>query len=114
MDLSDQVLKPLKSFSKDSARLVKRCTKPDRKGGRVAGRGRGGRAWGARQRHSEQADQVLHWHAPLRAASTAHGTARSAATPRRVLQGLHQDRAGLHRHGLHRLLCQAAVHREWG
>lgn len=32
MDVSDFVVKPLKDFAKSSARLVKRCTKPDRKG----------------------------------------------------------------------------------
>lgn len=33
MDVGDIVVKPLKDFAKNSARLVKRCTKPDRKGG---------------------------------------------------------------------------------
>ncbi len=33
MDVGDVVVKPLKDFAKNSARLVKRCTKPDRKGG---------------------------------------------------------------------------------
>ncbi len=28
----ESVLEPLKEFSKNSVRLVKRCTKPDRKG----------------------------------------------------------------------------------
>lgn len=32
MDLGDVVVKPVKDFAKNSARLVKRCTKPDRKG----------------------------------------------------------------------------------
>lgn len=32
MDNADVVVKPLKDFSKNSIRLVKRCTKPDRKG----------------------------------------------------------------------------------
>ncbi|KAG2483614.1 hypothetical protein HYH03_017556 [Edaphochlamys debaryana] len=31
MDVGDVVVKPLKDFAKNSARLVKRCTKPDRK-----------------------------------------------------------------------------------
>jgi len=31
MDQIQQTLEPLKQFSKDSIRLVKRCTKPDRK-----------------------------------------------------------------------------------
>ncbi|KAG2434235.1 hypothetical protein HXX76_007960 [Chlamydomonas incerta] len=31
MDLGDVVVKPVKDFAKNSARLVKRCTKPDRK-----------------------------------------------------------------------------------
>lgn len=38
MDVSDSVVKPLKDFAKSSVRLVKRCTKPDRKG--VLGSGR--------------------------------------------------------------------------
>jgi preprotein translocase subunit Sss1 len=33
MDVLDDVcFKPLKEFTKDSIRLMKRCTKPDRKG----------------------------------------------------------------------------------
>lgn len=32
MDQITQFVEPLKEFSKDSIRLVKRCTKPDRKG----------------------------------------------------------------------------------
>ena len=32
MDVGDVVIKPLKDFTKNSIRLVKRCTKPDRKG----------------------------------------------------------------------------------
>ena len=32
MDQIVQTLEPLRQFSKDSIRLVKRCTKPDRKG----------------------------------------------------------------------------------
>lgn len=32
MDVGDFVVKPLKDFAKNSSRLVKRCTKPDRKG----------------------------------------------------------------------------------
>ena len=32
MDFGDFVFKPLKDFSKNSIRLVKRCTKPDKKG----------------------------------------------------------------------------------
>jgi len=32
MDQVMSVVEPLKQFSKDSIRLVKRCTKPDRKG----------------------------------------------------------------------------------
>lgn len=32
MDNADVVLKPVKDFGKNSIRLVKRCTKPDRKG----------------------------------------------------------------------------------
>ena len=32
MDQIVQFVEPLKQFSKDSVRLVKRCTKPDRKG----------------------------------------------------------------------------------
>eukprot|EP00955_Chlamydomonas_euryale_P042344 352277-Chlamydomonas_euryale.AAC.5 len=32
MDAGDLVVKPLRDFAKSSARLVKRCTKPDRKG----------------------------------------------------------------------------------
>jgi len=31
-NLGDTVVKPLKEFGKNSVRLVKRCTKPDRKG----------------------------------------------------------------------------------
>lgn len=31
MDLGEFVVKPLKDFSKNSIRLVKRCTKPDQK-----------------------------------------------------------------------------------
>eukprot|EP00195_Chlamydomonas_chlamydogama_P015237 CAMPEP_0202891722 /NCGR_PEP_ID=MMETSP1392-20130828/1707_1 /ASSEMBLY_ACC=CAM_ASM_000868 /TAXON_ID=225041 /ORGANISM="Chlamydomonas chlamydogama, Strain SAG 11-48b" /LENGTH=68 /DNA_ID=CAMNT_0049575559 /DNA_START=147 /DNA_END=353 /DNA_ORIENTATION=+ len=31
MEVGDFVVKPLKDFAKSSARLVKRCTKPDRK-----------------------------------------------------------------------------------
>lgn len=32
MDAIDNVFDPLRDFAKDSARLVKRCHKPDRKG----------------------------------------------------------------------------------
>lgn len=32
MDQIQEVVKPAKDFIKDSIRLVKRCTKPDRKG----------------------------------------------------------------------------------
>lgn len=32
MDVADVLVKPVKDFAKSSARLVKRCTKPDRKG----------------------------------------------------------------------------------
>jgi len=31
MDVSEVIYKPLRDFSKNSARLVKRCTKPDRR-----------------------------------------------------------------------------------
>ena len=31
-NLGDGVVRPLKEFGKNSVRLVKRCTKPDRKG----------------------------------------------------------------------------------
>lgn len=31
MDQIQQSIEPLKQFSKDSIRLIKRCTKPDRK-----------------------------------------------------------------------------------
>ncbi|KAG1678398.1 hypothetical protein FOA52_015165 [Chlamydomonas sp. UWO 241] len=31
MDASDLIVKPLRDFAKSSIRLVKRCTKPDRK-----------------------------------------------------------------------------------
>ncbi|EFJ42836.1 hypothetical protein VOLCADRAFT_97089 [Volvox carteri f. nagariensis] len=31
MDVGEVVYRPLKDFAKNSARLVKRCTKPDRK-----------------------------------------------------------------------------------
>ncbi|KAJ0984946.1 hypothetical protein J5N97_003302 [Dioscorea zingiberensis] len=31
MDALDSIVNPLREFSKDSARLVKRCHKPDRK-----------------------------------------------------------------------------------
>lgn len=31
-NVGDTVVKPLKEFGKNSVRLVKRCTKPDRKG----------------------------------------------------------------------------------
>ncbi len=37
MDLGEFVVKPLKDFSKNSIRLVKRCTKPDQKGERGIG-----------------------------------------------------------------------------
>ncbi|KAA8530099.1 hypothetical protein F0562_004808 [Nyssa sinensis] len=33
MDALDSVFDPLREFAKDSVRLVKRCHKPDRKGG---------------------------------------------------------------------------------
>ena len=32
MDQISQAVEPLRDFTKDSIRLVKRCTKPDRKG----------------------------------------------------------------------------------
>jgi hypothetical protein len=32
MDVAGLAIKPIKEFAKDSYRLVKRCTKPDRKG----------------------------------------------------------------------------------
>lgn len=32
MDQVSKVIEPARQFSKDSIRLVKRCTKPDRKG----------------------------------------------------------------------------------
>ena len=35
MDVMDIVGKPVREFAKDSYRLVKRCTKPDRKGASV-------------------------------------------------------------------------------
>ncbi|KAK3262980.1 hypothetical protein CYMTET_28193 [Cymbomonas tetramitiformis] len=31
MDVADIVVKPVQNFAKESIRLVKRCTKPDRK-----------------------------------------------------------------------------------
>jgi protein transport protein SEC61 subunit gamma-like protein len=34
MDQADVLVKPVKEFGKNSVRLVKRCTKPDRKGER--------------------------------------------------------------------------------
>ena len=37
MDVADLVVRPVKEFAKDSYRLVKRCTKPDRKGVRSGG-----------------------------------------------------------------------------
>ena len=40
MDVGDFVVKPLKDFAKSSIRLVKRCTKPDRKGASWRTRGR--------------------------------------------------------------------------
>jgi protein transport protein SEC61 subunit gamma-like protein len=36
MDVAEYAVKPVKEFAKDSYRLVKRCTKPDRKGARPA------------------------------------------------------------------------------
>lgn len=36
MDAVDSVVDPLREFAKDNVRLVKRCHKPDRKGGRSA------------------------------------------------------------------------------
>jgi preprotein translocase subunit Sss1 len=38
MENADVVVKPLKDFAKNSIRLVKRCTKPDRKGEAAAAR----------------------------------------------------------------------------
>jgi hypothetical protein len=38
MDNADAVIKPLKDFGRSSIRLVKRCTKPDRKGELADGR----------------------------------------------------------------------------
>jgi hypothetical protein len=38
MENADVVVKPLKDFAKNSIRLVKRCTKPDRKGEAAAQR----------------------------------------------------------------------------
>ena len=35
-DIMDTVVNPMKTFAKDSARLVNKCTKPDRKGERAA------------------------------------------------------------------------------
>lgn len=35
MDAIDSVFDPLREFSKDSVRLVKRCHKPDRKGNSI-------------------------------------------------------------------------------
>ena len=35
MDQIAQYVEPMRQFSKDSIRLVKRCTKPDRKGNNV-------------------------------------------------------------------------------
>lgn len=32
MDGGDYLFKPLKDFAKNSARLIKKCSKPDRKG----------------------------------------------------------------------------------
>jgi protein transport protein SEC61 subunit gamma-like protein len=39
MDVAEYAVKPVKEFAKDSYRLVKRCTKPDRKGAQPAGAG---------------------------------------------------------------------------
>lgn len=39
--MGDTVVKPLKEFGKNSVRLVKRCTKPDRKGEHTGDRGEG-------------------------------------------------------------------------
>lgn len=38
--MGETVVKPLKEFGKNSVRLVKRCTKPDRKGEPSVKRGR--------------------------------------------------------------------------
>jgi hypothetical protein len=49
MDVTDVLVKPVKEFAKSSARLVKRCTKPDRKGACLPG-ARGAPAGAARRR----------------------------------------------------------------
>lgn len=38
MDVSEVAVKPIKDFARSSIRLVKKCTKPDRKGGSPPGR----------------------------------------------------------------------------
>ena len=88
----ESVITPLNEFAKNSARLVKRCTKPDKKGGLF---------------------QTL-----LSCAQTATVVPGMTLLLTvsfcicRVHQNLHQDSCGLHRHGLHWILRQTHFHCE--
>lgn len=90
----ESVVNPLKDFAKNSIRLVKRCTKPDRKG------------VSAVLATSTVAAEVSR--APCKFADFAQVVALAG----RVQQDHGPHSVGLHSDGLHRLLRQAHIYSE--
>lgn len=93
----DTVVTPVKEFSKNSIRLVKRCTKPDRKGSFVS-----------LMLHDALIPNTAAADANLGLPNKANDCHRLC----RVQQDLLENGVGVRGHGLHRLLCQAHIHRE--
>lgn len=96
---------PLKDFAKNSVRLVKRCTKPDRRG-----EDRGNDSYGL-----HCLARVRLWkYAAIRAGCLwrLRLNLPKNAVCCRVQQDLRPDGIGICRYGLHRLLRQAYLHSE--
>lgn len=93
MDVADLIVKPAKEFAKDSIRLVKRCTKPDRKG-----------ANNYRAARPHENAQSLRGRGRFEALLL-----RPLFSVRRVHEGCAAHRAGVRRHRVHRLLREAYI-----
>jgi len=123
MDVSEVAWKPLKDFSKNSARLVKRCTKPDRRGACLAMPWRCCPAWvyglvspGMASTQGHQLKGLPRSSSctclvPLTQLSFLMGTLGMLLSSR-VHESLRADGSRLYRHGVHRVLRQAPFHRE--
>lgn len=126
MENADAVLKPVKDFSKNSIRLVKRCTKPDRKGkprlmmfGTALLVGRMVAPFpadvGLLMAYNVAVATAWAGSDALCSSSLADGLLKLTLPIlfcRRVQQSLLPDSYWIYSHGLHRVLCEAYIHRK--